>query len=189
MKPIKREQLDKAVTAMFRTADRDGNGIVTPAELHMVIDERREARIRTRFERIDTDHDRSISAAEFLAWQRALGSVASSEQQSVADIGGPVSEAIGPELDGDERGDALGRVIEPLNAIMIVNANVNYDAGLSLDELLAWQRKRFDGADADHDGALTMGELRSLDPERPRRGPGGPGFPGGPGGRRPGEGG
>ncbi|WP_353739233.1 EF-hand domain-containing protein [Sphingomonas sp. NIBR02145] len=179
MKPVKREKLDKVVTEMFRTADKNGDGLVTFEELKTVIEARRDARIKARFERIDTDHNGSLSAAEFFAWQHDMGSVASAEHQPVAEIGGPVSESIMPDLDEDDM--ALRRLVEPLNAMVIVNANTNYDNGVSLDELLAYERKKFDAADADHDGALTMEELRSLEP-RDRDGPGGPGGPGGFGG-------
>ncbi|MFS2110336.1 EF-hand domain-containing protein [Sphingomonas sp. Sphisp140] len=181
MKPVKREKLDKVTTEMFRIADKNGDGLVTFEELKSVIDTRRDARIKARFERIDSDHNGSISAAEFFAWQHDMGSVASSEHQPVAEIGGPVSESIAPDLDEDDM--ALRRLIEPLNAMVIVNANTNYDNGVSLDELLAYERKKFDAADADHDGMLTMEELRALEPRD--RGPGGPGGPGGPMGRPP----
>lgn len=173
MKPVKRDRLDKAVTEMFRIADRNGDGLVTFEELKSVIDARRDARIKARFERIDSDHNGSISTAEFFAWQHDMGSVASSEHQPVAEIGGPVSESILPELDEDDR--ALRRLIEPLSAMVIVNANTNYDKGVSLDELLAYERRKFDAADSDHDGMLTMEELRALEPRD--RGPGGPGGP------------
>ena len=183
MKPIKRDRLDKAVTEMFRIADRNGDGLVTFEELKSVIDARRDARIKARFERIDSDHNGSISAAEFFAWQHDMGSVASSEQQPVAEIGGPVSESIMPELGEDDM--ALRRLIEPLSAMVIVGANTNYDNGASLDELLAYERRKFDAADSDHDGMLTMEELRALEPRD--RGPGGPGGPGGAMGRPPRE--
>ncbi|MEN2709691.1 EF-hand domain-containing protein [Sphingomonas sp. NPDC092331] len=187
IKPIKRDQLDKAVTGMFRAADRNGDGLVTFEELKSVIEARRDARIKARFERIDTNHDGSISTAEFFAWQHDMGSLASSEHQPVAEMGGPVPESIAPELDDDMEGMALRRLIEPLSAMVIVNANTNYDNGVSLDELLAYERKRFDAADADHDGVLSMEELRSLEPRD--RGPGGPRGPGpgGPMGRPPRE--
>lgn len=187
MKPVKREKLDKVVTEMFRTADRNGDGMVTFEELKAVIEARRDARIKARFERIDTDHNGALSAAEFFAWQHEMGSVASAEHQPVAEIGGPVSESIMPELDEDDM--ALRRLIEPLGAMTIVNANTDYDKGVSLEELLAYERKKFDAADTDHDGALSMEELRASQP-RDRNGPeapGGPGGPGGPMGRPPRE--
>ncbi|NYT42234.1 calcium-binding protein [Sphingomonas sp. R-74633] len=182
MKPVKREKLDKAVTGMFRTADKNSDGLVTFEELKAVIEARRDARIKARFERIDTDHNGALSAAEFFAWQHDMGSVASAEHQPVAEMGGPISESIAPDLDVDDM--ALRRLIEPLTAMVIVNANTNYDNGVSLDELLAYERRKFDAADSDHDGSLTMEELRAAEP-RDRDGPGGPGGPGGPMGRPP----
>lgn len=172
IKPIRRDQLDKAVTGMFRAADRNGDGLVTFEELKSVIEARRDARIKARFERIDTNHDGTISAAEFFAWQHDMGSLASSEHQPVAEMGGPVPESIAPELDDDMAGMALHRLIEPLSAMVIASANTNYDNGVSLDELFAYERKRFDAADTDHDGMLSMEELRNLEPRD--RGPGGP---------------
>ncbi|MBO9671777.1 MAG: EF-hand domain-containing protein, partial [Sphingobium sp.] len=112
MKPVKREKLDKVVTAMFKAADTNGDGLVTFEELKAVIEARRDARIKARFERIDTDHNGSISSAEFFAWQHDMGSLAASEDQPVAEMGGPISEAILPELDEDDM--ALRRLIEPL---------------------------------------------------------------------------
>lgn len=185
-KPIKRTQIDKPVAAMFALADRNRDGMVTLDELRLVVVERREERIRARFERIDTDRNRAVSEAEFLAWQRSLGSIASSENQSIADMSGPVPEAILPDVDDGFKGTVLLRVIEPLSALTIVNANTNYDAGMSLDEMLIYQRSRFDRADADHDGELAIYELRNLDPEGPRPGGGGAGFPDRPRGLPPG---
>lgn len=173
MSPLARDKLDKPVTAMFRAADTNGDGTVTLAELQAVIAARRAERIAARFKQIDTDHNGAISSAEFFAWQHAMGSVASTDQQAVVAGGGPIAETIGPEL-GDKFEDRiLARVIEPLNATMLVAANTNYDAGVSLDELLAYERKRFDDLDANHDGQLTPDELRSL---RPRGGRGEGGF-------------
>jgi len=183
MQTLKRKQLDDPVTAMFRAADADHDGIVTLAELKSVIAARRDAMIRARFEQIDTNHDHHIDLEEFLAWQRQLGSVASSEAQSV--LAGPVAEAIEPSLGGSPRDDMLRAIIAPLNAMTIVDANTNYDAGVSLEELLAFERKRFDAADTDGDGELTFEEIRafnrknarsapSLAPDGPPDGPDGP---------------
>jgi len=174
MKPLKRTSFDKAVTGMFRAADTNRDGTVTLDELRAVVAARRETIIRARFERIDADHDGSLSLSEFVAWQQHMGSAASSEDQRIIDRGGPVSETIEPDL-GDKPGDRmLGMLIEPLSALAIVNANANYDAGVSLEELLAYEGKRFDAADTDGDGELSMDELRGP-PGRPGdRGPGGP---------------
>ncbi len=177
-KPLKREQLDKAVAAMFREADADRNGMVTIDELRAVVESKRNAIIASRFARIDANHNGAISVEEFTAWQKQMGSVASSDVAATGDRGGPVSEAITPQL-GDEPEDRmLARLIEPLSVTVITQANSNYDAGASLDELLAYERSRFDAADTDHDGLLTMEEIRpALGDMRVRRGEGRQGRP------------
>lgn len=178
MKPIKREALDKAVTEMFRSADTDRSGIVTLEEFQGILRVRLDKVIRARFEKVDSDRDGAVSLAEFVAWQQQMGAAAMSEVQPLTDRGRFIPETIPPELGNDPEDRALGMLIEPLSAMTIVKANTNYDAGMSLDELLAYQRKRFDAADADADGRLSMQELRSLNRGGGGRDQGGP--PGGP---------
>lgn len=183
-KPVKRKQFDKIVTAMFREADADRNGTVTIAELHTVVEARREATIRARFAAVDSNRDGSVSAAEFMAWQKQMGSVASSDTQASGDRDGPIADAIMPAAEGEDD-YLLVAMIEPLNGTTIARANTNYDAGVSLEELLAYEGKHFDEADKDHDGELSMQELRPAG--GPGWGPGGrgPGGPGGAGGPPP----
>jgi hypothetical protein len=178
---VKRKQFDKLVTAMFRVADADRNGTVTVAELHGVVEARREATIRARFAAVDTNRDGTLSAAEFMAWQKQMGSVASSDTQASGDRNGPIADAILPEPEGADD-YAIAALIEPLSGTVIARANANYDAGVSLEELLAYEGKRFDEADKDKDGELSPDELRPA--ARGGRGPGGRG-PGGPGGPPP----
>lgn len=188
MKPIKRAAFDKPVIAMFRTADSDKDGLVTLEELRAAIDARRDTLIRARFQRVDANHDGSLSLAEFLRWQQQMGSASLYEAQPITLNGGPIPETITPELDDDMADQALRRLIEPLSATVIVNANSNYDRGLSLGELLVFERARFDAADTDDDGGLSMFELRNLESDKPGRGPGDPRGPGGfgaPGGPSP----
>lgn len=159
-KPIKRAQFDKIVTAMFREGDVNRDDMVTIDELRGLFDARRDVLIRARFTKIDSNHDGAVSYAEFVAWQRQMGSVASSEVAGAGDRGGPVAEVLLPDVGDDPGSRGLATLIEPLSVGLITQANSNYDVGLSLDELLAYQGKRFDAADANHDGWLTMDELR-----------------------------
>ncbi|CAN5353935.1 hypothetical protein BH10PSE13_BH10PSE13_17230 [soil metagenome] len=180
LKPIKREKLDKPVTEMFRAADTDRDGFITLGELQAVLAARRDAIIRARFDRIDANHSKTIEPQEFITWQAGLGSAASSESEAMGD-NGPIPESIGPELGKSDEDRILRLLIEPLNSVVIANANVNYDRGVSLDELLTHERKRFDAADADKDGWLTPEEIRSLSPRgRGGFGRGGPGTMDGP---------
>jgi Ca2+-binding EF-hand superfamily protein len=184
MKPISLKTFDAAVIGMFRTADANHDGMVTLAEFNEVITARRDAIIRTRFKAIDTNHNGQIDEGEFIAWQRAMGSTALSDSAATqyAEI---IPNSISPELGEGERNEALAVAVEPLNAVVIAAANTNYDAGMSLDELLAYEHARFDKADTDKDGTLSRDEVDAMSP---RRG-GGPGGPGGfgppPGGRPP----
>ncbi|MCB2066770.1 MAG: EF-hand domain-containing protein [Erythrobacter sp.] len=170
VRPLEREDFDAAVTQMFTLADTDRNGTVTLDELRGVFELRRQSVIRERFARIDSDHSGQIDAAEFVAWQDALGSAAASEQ-AMAMERGPVREAIEPELRDDPRGGMLAGLIAPLDAMVLTNANSNYDGGLSLAELLAFEGRRFDSADADHDGRVTMNEMPRPDDNGARPGP------------------
>ncbi|MBY8825880.1 calcium-binding protein [Sphingomonas colocasiae] len=164
MKPIKRQAFDKAVTALFRSGDANRDGFVTLEELQSIVGARRDAIVRTRFETIDGNRDGAIDMNEFLAWQRRLGSLAAADDQRLIGSDSPVPEVIAPELGDDMDDRILARLIEPLGALMIVNANSNYDTGTSLQELLVYQGKRFDAVDTNGDGEISMEEARAADP-------------------------
>jgi len=176
-KPVARESFDKVVTAMFRDADTNRDGIVTLDELHATVAARRDAAIRDRFAQIDTNHDKAISLAEFTAWQTQMGSVALSDSGAKGDAAIVADAIMPPHGNGrDER--MVARLVEPLTGTVIALANTDHDAGVSLPELIAYEGKRFDAADTNHDGWLTMQELRAAAPRdgmggwRGRRGPG-----------------
>ncbi|HZU65084.1 MAG TPA: EF-hand domain-containing protein [Novosphingobium sp.] len=178
MKPIPQKKFDEAVTQMFAAADTNHDGLITLAEFQAQVEARRDAIIRARFQKIDLNHDGQISQEEFISWQLSLGSMASADTGGRANVE-VVAEEIGPKLGNSEQDMALAMAIEPINPVMLVKANTNYDAGVSLAELLAYEDARFAKADTDRDGYLTMEEIRAM---MPARGPGGRG----PGGRGPG---
>jgi Ca2+-binding EF-hand superfamily protein len=157
-RPIERKKFDEAVAKLFKQADTNGDGTITLAEFNAVIEARKSAAIGERFAEMDTNHDKSISFDEFAGWQRSLGSAVLSDKA----IGG--SLAIVPEdirLDTGRtfNDELLSRMVEPLNATMLVAANADYDAGVSLAELIAYEGKRFETADTNHDGFLTQDEI------------------------------
>ncbi|WP_326914827.1 calcium-binding protein [Sphingopyxis chilensis] len=160
IKAVTRARFDKIVANMFRDADQNRDGFVTTAEIKALASARRDVLIGKRFERIDTNRDRAISHDEFFEWQRSLGSLAQSDEAQAIGRGGLVPETIEPDYRDEMEARLLLGLIEPLSTGLIAKANLNYDAGLSLAEFLAYEGKRFDEADRDRNGAISMGEAR-----------------------------
>jgi hypothetical protein len=178
IEPVGRERFDRIVTDMFHAADSDRDGLVTIGEVRAIAGARRDVLIGNRFERVDRNGDRTVSREEFFAWQHDLGSVAQSEEAQA--IGrGLVPETIAPDFRNEMEARLLTGIVEPMGASLVVGANANYDAGLSLDELLAYEGKRFDAADRDRNKAISIDEA----PRREGRLPGG--VTGLPPGRQP----
>jgi hypothetical protein len=167
---LERGKFDDAVGRMFAAADTDRDGSATLAELRGVIAARKDTAIRERFAAIDTNRDRALSYAEFSQWQAGLGSLALSDERSAAAATERVAEDIRPERVRGRGSDIVADLVEPLGATVLVAANADHDAGTSLAELLAYEGKRFDAADANRDGWVVADEVRS---GRPRARPGG----------------
>ncbi|MBO9722734.1 MAG: EF-hand domain-containing protein [Novosphingobium sp.] len=165
-KPISRAHYDKIVTAMFRDADINRDGLVTLEEFHALVNARRDAAIKARFVKVDANGDGTISIAEFTAWQQQMGSVAIDERGALGDRAGQVLEVVAPDFGRDDDDRMLADLIEPISGTLIAKANTNYDAGVSLEELLAYEGVKFEAADMDKDGYLSMQELRPKDGRR-----------------------
>lgn len=178
LKAISRDKIDKPVEEMFRAADANGDGTITVDELHAVLAGRRAVLIRERFKAIDSNGDKVIDEREFLAWQESLGSLASFDANAGGVDVSIVPDTISPSFGKGTEDNALRLTIEPLGVTVLIDANTNYDQGITLAELLAYEHKRFDAADTDHDGSLSPEELRALDPRGRVGGPGAAG-PGG----------
>lgn len=176
MKPIALKKYEAAVESMFRAADANKDGIVTLAEFEGVITARRNALIHQRFIGVDTNKDGRIDEGEFIAWESRKSSAEMAEDGGeFADI---VPDAIFPDLGEGERDMALRIAVEPLGPVAIAKANVDYDAGISLAELQAYERARFDKADTNKDLFLSREEIEAM------RGGRGGGMPPMGGGRR-----
>lgn len=160
-KPVLREDFDKQVRAQFQLADVNSNGAVTLQEVNDAITIKRDAIIQSHFELVDSNRDKTISHDEFFTWQRRMSDTALTDQQSVV-----AKDKLQPPKAARDRDDmasvVLRRLIEPITAMTIANADTNHDGGLSLAESLAYQQQAFETADADHDGALSMDETRPL---------------------------
>lgn len=172
MKPITLERFDKAVASLFAMADLNRDGMVTLAELQTVIETRRETVVAARFKEIDTNHDGRIDLAEFSAWQKEMGSAAGSACGGYAGQGQIVPDALYPDLSSSEQDDAIGTVIEPLSEMVLIRANIHYHAGITLDDLLAYENIRFNAADTNHDGFLEQQEISDLRKARAGHGSG-----------------
>ena len=169
-RPLAQEAFDKAVREMFASADTNRDGMVTLDELRAVVAGQRDAIIRDRFREIDTNHDGRIDEGEFIAWQQALGAAAGSDCASSAGAAELVPESLGPRLGNSDKERALAVAIVPLSATVITAANVHYRAGITIDDLLAYEDAHFAAADTNHDGFLEGSELAALRPHG-HRGP------------------
>jgi hypothetical protein len=160
--PLAKAKYEEAVGRLFAAADTNKDGTVTLAEFQAIIAGRREQAISERFAAIDADHNKALSYEEFARWQRSLGSTVLAEGSGSVD--GIVAEQIQLQAGRTRDSQAIARVLEPLSSTAIAAANTNYDAGVSLAELVAYEDKRFDALDTNKDGWLNDDELR---PQRP----------------------
>lgn len=165
MKPLKRTEVEKVASRNFADADTNRDGLVTVDEIRAAIQARKNAAISKRFIRIDTNADRIIDESEFLTWQNQLGAtVLGSDGQQLAEASF-TPEVIPLDLDGSPGPIFLSRLVAPLSVTVAVAANLNYDAGVSKDELLAYHYRKFDEHDLDGNGELDRNELRALAPD------------------------
>ena len=155
--PLAREKYDEAVGRLFAAADSNKDGTITLAEFQAIISARREQAISERFAAIDTDRNKSVSYAEFAQWQRSLGSTVLAEGGGPSD--GIVAEQIRIEPGRSRDSRLIARLVEPLSSTLLAAANTNYDAGVSLAELVAYEGKKFEAADTNHDGWLAVDEV------------------------------
>jgi Ca2+-binding EF-hand superfamily protein len=177
MKPIAWSKLEAHIRERFAEADLNHDGQITIPEVKAA----REARLKTlideRFAQIDSDRNGAISPAEFAAWQLHIGDpeeadqrMAAQDRQRIAQPEGPEGPGGGGRRRGPGGADELaGFLLAPIDEMMIINADANNDVALSLAEMTAFQKARFDTADLDHDGALSEEELRAARPAQKRR--------------------
>jgi hypothetical protein len=157
-KPLRRDKYDEAVGKLFNAGDSNRDGTITLAEFNATVSAGRERAIRDRFATIDSDRDDTLSLAEFAEWQRRLGSTVLVDGPE-AGGGALVAEEIRIGFGRGDENELIERVIAPLTATALVEANGDYDAGVSLAELVAWEGQAFEKADDNGDGFVTFDEL------------------------------
>ena len=108
----------------------------------------REAKMMQMFDQMDTNHDGSVSRAEFTEHHKAM-------------MEGKRRDGAGPGMDGPPPMDMMmghgGRMLHE----MAEKADSNHDQSISRAEFDAAAKARFDNADTNHDGRLTAAERRA----------------------------
>ena len=183
---VTRTQVVEHSDAAFARLDTNHDGRFTREEAQALGQQRREQMQTRMFERLDADHDGQISRGEFAQGRRGPGGPGmrgpggAGEIQAMADgpPGGPP-----PGGPGMHRGFRHGGP----GMRMRMGARMFGEAGfVTAEQFRARALERFDRADANHDGTLTVAERRAQrgrmggDMRRHRRmgpPPGGPDMP------------
>jgi len=132
---VTRAEAQAKAAEMFARLDVDGDGKLDAAD--------RMAAMSKRFDAMDANHDGVLSRQEFLdAHQKMMGRMAGMQP---GHEGGMMHHSGG-----------MGRGMR-----MLGRMDANGDHAISRDEFIAGALKRFDAADADHDGKLTPDERRA----------------------------
>lgn len=140
---VTRAEAEAKATAMFARLDANGDGKLDQAD--------REAMIAKRFDAMDTNHDGQLSKQEFIAAHQAMHEGHGMEGPPMAGPG-----RMGPGMMGHGMHPGMGGM-GPMGAM----ADTNGDHAISRDEFVAAALKRFDAADANHDGKLTPEERKA----------------------------
>ena len=119
---------------MFRTMDTNHDGKVTAAE--------HAAGAKMMFDKMDTDHDGKITAAECDAGHAKMAKEEAKEHEGMKGM--------------HEKG--MHRMS---GADMVKQLDTDGDGTVSASEHASWSEKMFADADKDHDGSLTMAEMKS----------------------------
>jgi len=140
---ITRAEAQAKAAEMFGRLDVNGDGRTDAAD--------RTAAMGKRFDAMDANHDGMLSKQEFLdAHQKKTG------QKRMGAMAGPDHPA------EHRMGRGMGHGMGAMRGMkMLRQADTNGDKAVSRDEFIAAALKRFEAADANHDGKLTPEERRT----------------------------
>lgn len=141
----------------FVTADENADGFVTLEELISAVDEVTGRRGNRKFDRLDTDRDGRISAAE----AEATGAINAGRRlvRLDADRDGFVTRT--------ELGALRNKIVLRHGGRMMERLDRDRDGRISADEAGAIRKQQFISVDADKDGIVTLAELTAGMKEQP----------------------
>jgi Ca2+-binding EF-hand superfamily protein len=144
---ITRAEAQTKAAEMFARMDLNNDGKLDAGD--------RAVMIGRRFDAMDANHDGVLSRQEFLdAHQKMMG--------GAGHDGGPMHERMERGPEGGPMGiDHPGGGHPGRGMKMMERMDANGDHAITRDEFLAGALKRFDAADANHDGKLTPEERRA----------------------------
>ena len=150
--PATRADVTQHAEKMFARMDGNGDGVLNQAD--------REARQKAMFDRIDADHNGSISFAEFNAQREARRE---DRQEARAERGGKPGEEgrMGRGRHGGMRGHGGPEM-------MAMMADQDKDGTVTKAEFTAAALARFDAADTDKNGTISDAERRAARPQMMR---------------------
>lgn len=154
---------------LFNRFDKDKSGSISLAEAP--------DRMKQRFEKLDTNGDKSVSKEEL---QAALANRGEGRQGR----GGKDGAGKGKGKDGAGKGSKGGRgqsMMDPSK--MIERVDKNNDGVISADEAPEKMKQRFDRIDADSSGTISVDELKAAFEKIQNGGRGGKGAKGSKGGK------
>ena len=177
---LTRAQVIQRSDAAFARLDANHDGRFTREEAQARGEELREQMQTRMFERLDADHDGQISRDEFAQGRRhGPGMRGPGEHRAMADGGPDGPPPGGPGMRRFRHGGpGMGRGMS-----MRMGARLFDEAGfVTAEQFRARALERFDRADANHDGTLTVDERRAVRGEMRRHRrmgppPGGPDMP------------
>ncbi|MFA7587124.1 MAG: EF-hand domain-containing protein [Novosphingobium sp.] len=147
--PITRAEAQTHATEMFTRMDANKDGKIDQAD--------RAARQAAMFDRIDTDKDGQISRAEFTAHHQQMGG----EHRMGGKAGGEHRMGHGRMGHGKMDHGQMGHGRMDQGGMMHRMADTNGDGAISQAEFTTAALQRFDRADANKDGIVTVEERRA----------------------------
>jgi hypothetical protein len=147
---VTRQQVIAHTDEMFGRLDADRDGRVTPDEMRAMGEHRRDEMRQHRFERVDANHDGNISREEFAEAHTMHDGPDGPGGHRGMHMGPPPGGPGGPEGGEGPGGHGMhgGRMFGAQGFV-------------TLEQMRARALERFDRADADHDGTLTVAERQA----------------------------